>query len=487
MIQNRIQFVSPGPKTADSNCPRLCFLLSSTAHQTQPQAGRDWPPQEGQALLDTYKRTIWRATPCHGVAASAKTGPAEPHEDVLKQKRARRAFKSVRGFGPRADELNPILNHDMIPPYMNTVIRFIRRHYWWLAPLLVADILFFRWLYLRDPEPRDVAFVPPPARRTVALRPFYGYPTAQTNLAATNDAAVYMPTASGRVQSALYGSVRTVQRGGRLLPRFHAGIDIAPLRRNRSGAPRDKVMAVRDGRVVYANPVGGNSSYGIYVVLAHEDRVGEIYTLYAHLADIADELEIGSHVTRGQNLGRMGNSASTGIPMVRAHLHFEIGVFYNRHFEAWGRERHDGLNHGVGHGWNLSPIDPLAVYGGGETMPRFCMATHLESLEPAFVLVFASAMRPEYFERYPLLWRGDERSFEAITMAVSEAGTPLWGRPATEAERETISRGQSAWVIDVDESVLGRNGMRLIVSSGGDWQLSGGGDRWLDIITWDGG
>ncbi len=375
---------------------------------------------------------------------------------------------------------------------MNTVIRFIRRHYWWLLPLLVADILLFRWLYLRglDSAAREAEAERAKmleARAPVPAKPVFGYPTAQTNLASTNDVAVYMPTASGRVQSALYGSVRTVQRGGRLLPRFHAGIDIAPLRRNRSGAPRDAVMAVRDGRVVYVNPVGGNSSYGIYVVLAHDDRLGEIYTLYAHLADIADGLEIGSHVTRGQNLGRMGNTASTGIPMVRAHLHFEIGVFYNRHFEDWGREHYGGLNHGSGHGWNLSAIDPLAVYSSGETMPRFCMATHFESLEPAFVLVFAATARPDYFERYPLLWRGDDRPFEVIMMAVSEAGTPLWGRPARESERAGWPRGQAASVIDVDETVLGRNGMRLIVRSGDRWRLSPLGDRWLDIITWDGG
>ncbi len=370
---------------------------------------------------------------------------------------------------------------------MNAVNCFVKRHYWWLLPLLVADILFFRWLYLRDRDARHAVPVPPPAQRTVALRPFYGYPTAQTNLAATHDATVYMPTASGRVQSAGYGSVRTVQRGGRLLPRFHAGIDIAPLKRDRSGAPRDAVRAVRDGYVAYVNPVGGNSSYGIYVVLAHDDRVGEIYTLYAHLADVADGIKNGAQVARGRKLGRMGNTASTGIPMARAHLHFEIGLFYHRDFAAWGRDRHDGLNHGVGHGWNLSAVDPLALYGDGRKHPRFCMAEYLATLPPAFILVFASASRPDYFERYPLLWHGDDRPFEAITMAVSEAGTPLWGRPADASEHAALSRRQPAAVIEADPTVLGRNGMRLILPSGDRWTLSAGGNRWLDIITWDGG
>lgn len=372
---------------------------------------------------------------------------------------------------------------------MNAVIRFIRRHYWWLVPLVVADIILFRWLYLRGQESAEQEAEEAKRRESRVVMPplpVYGYPTAQTNLAHTNDVAVYMPTASGRVQSALYGSVRTVQRGGRLLPRFHAGIDIAPLDRNPSGAPRDAVYAVADGRVVYVNPVGGNSTYGIYVVLGHEDRVGEIYTLYAHLADVADGIAVDRAVRRGDRLGRMGNSASTGIPMARAHLHFEIGVFYNRDFEGWGGESYGGLNHGVGHGWNLAPIDPLAVYGRGESQPRFCMATHLKGLDPAFVLVFAARERPDYFERYPLLWHGRDRPFESMTMAVSEAGTPLWGRPATETERKQMGGGPTPTVIEVDENVLGRNGMRLIVRRGDQWTLSSTGRRWLDIITWKG-
>ncbi len=365
---------------------------------------------------------------------------------------------------------------------MNSVFRFIRRHYWWLLPLLVADIVFFRWLYLRgavESAPEQQV----PEKTGIDLL-VYGYPTAQTNLALTNDVAVYMPTASGRVQSALYGSVRTGLRGGRVHPRFHAGIDIAPLRRDRSNRPLDKVLAVADGKVAYVNPVGGNSSYGIYVVLAHDDRLGEIYTLYAHLADVADGLVSGSRVERGQTLGRMGNTASTGIPMARAHLHFEIGVFKNRYFEGWGEEKFGGLNHGAWHGWNLAGMDPLAVYGAGDALPRFCMKTYLETLPPAFVLVFRAAGVPDYFMRYEGLWHGDGGPFEAIAMGVAEGGAPLWGRAATDAERRALSLRQSAVVIDVDESVLGRNGRGLVKRRGDGWELGRGGDRWLGILTW---
>ena len=220
------------------------------------------------------------------------------------------------------------------------------------------------------------------------------------------------------------------------------------------------------------------------MVLTHDDFIGEIYTLYAHLADLAEGIETGTHVARGQRIGRMGNTASTGIPMIRAHLHFEIGVFFNQHFEDWGRQRFkNGLNHGVAHGWNLAPVDPLAVYGA-EGMPlRFSMAEHLVTRAPAFCLGFATTEKPDYFKRYPLLWQGGEQPFQAIVLGVSEGGVPLWGRPATQSEHEPGARNRPV-VTAVDPVLLGRNGMRLIQPAGAGWQLSTLGQRWLDILVY---
>ena len=125
-------------------------------------------------------------------------------------------------------------------------------------------------------------------------------PTAQTRLLDAGAAGVFLPTTPQRPESALFGSVRTGARGA---AQFHEGVDIAPTRRDRHGEPLDEVCAVADGLVGYINRIGGNSNYGQYVVVLHRDPLGEVYTLYAHLAAIASGLQPGQPIRAGQPLG----------------------------------------------------------------------------------------------------------------------------------------------------------------------------------------
>ena len=97
-----------------------------------------------------------------------------------------------------------------------------------------------------------------------------------------------------------------------------------------------KIMASNNGTIVsifkectenYSKdgadcPCGRCGNYGNYIKLDHGDG---IYSLYAHLETIEEELVMGSVVEKGQVLGIMGatgrTSGATGI-----HLHFEIIV-----------------------------------------------------------------------------------------------------------------------------------------------------------------
>ena len=102
------------------------------------------------------------------------------------------------------------------------------RHLVWILPLLVLDFFLFRWLALRQggcrpaptplPVPAETALEtprpPPPVWQ--AMVP----PTPQTNLLNPDEPGVLMPTASGRLESAKYGSTRTVKikmKNGRTL------------------------------------------------------------------------------------------------------------------------------------------------------------------------------------------------------------------------------------------------------------------------------
>jgi peptidoglycan LD-endopeptidase LytH len=369
---------------------------------------------------------------------------------------------------------------------------WLKRHGWWLIPLLVFDLFFLLWWLRRDKEPAPPQSVTEEFVATVAAEPapapppglLIGFPTAQTNLFATNSTAVYMPTASGRIESAFYGSTRTRKLGSGVVASFHEGIDLAPLERGKKNIPLDRILAIADGRVAYISPHPGNSNYGRYVVTVHDDPLGEIYALYAHLDEIATGLRAGQSIARGHDLGRMGSSPSHIIPVARAHLHLETGVILNQHFRAWHQKQKLKPDHRNYHGHNLYGMDPLAMYRiSAQNDGRFNMRDYLLALQPAFTLLFRASERPDYYQRYAALWMDDEPVNGGVVMEVSEGGVPLRGRPASPEEVAGLGRATYA-VLSVDEEVLGRNGMRLILNRQGKRILSSKGQNWLEIITY---
>lgn len=86
---------------------------------------------------------------------------------------------------------------------------------------------------------------------------------------------------------------------------FHRGTDYGA----RHGT---RIRAAADGVVVWASDLG---PYGLLVVLDHGEGV---HTCYGHQSNV--EVTIGSHVARGQVIGRVG---STGLA-TGPHLHFEV-------------------------------------------------------------------------------------------------------------------------------------------------------------------
>lgn len=87
--------------------------------------------------------------------------------------------------------------------------------------------------------------------------------------------------------------------------RFHYGVDLAA----ESGTP---VVCFADGSVT---AVGESSSYGKYLIVAHE---GGYATLYAHCSAVT--VSSGSAVKRGQEIAKVGETGMATGP----HLHFEL-------------------------------------------------------------------------------------------------------------------------------------------------------------------
>lgn len=90
----------------------------------------------------------------------------------------------------------------------------------------------------------------------------------------------------------------------------HAGLDIRVVQ----GTP---IVAVGDGQVLASASSGDNGGMGSFVAIMHPSGV---VTRYLHLSDVL--VQTGQQVSRGQMIGRSGNTGNSAGP----HLHFDIKV-----------------------------------------------------------------------------------------------------------------------------------------------------------------
>lgn len=329
--------------------------------------------------------------------------------------------------------------------------------------------------------------LPPPAE---ALAPIPSalsglrFPTVQDKITDTNAVGVFQHTGSGNEQSGRFGSVRTGANG---LARFHEGIDIATVQRDARGRPLDTVQAAAPGTVAMISRVAGNSDYGKHVVLTHDDPIGRVYTLYAHLAEVAAGLTEGQQLAAGDLLGKVGNTALEPIPLARAHLHFEIGLLSNPQFLSWPARKQKNTPGGLYNGQNLLGLDPVDVFRQRFLLgDAFNLLDHVRQHPIAFTLAVRARRPLAYFEAHAALWEGEPYRGEAMVLSVAESGLPLRGRNATADELAELGK-LTQKVLHADPLVLGRNGRRHIVSSGGRWILGQNGGPWLDLLTHPGG
>jgi murein DD-endopeptidase MepM/ murein hydrolase activator NlpD len=101
----------------------------------------------------------------------------------------------------------------------------------------------------------------------------------------------------------------------------HRGIDI-------SGANASGSLVVAGASGVVTEAGWSTGGYGNYVMIDHGNGVE---TLYAHMLDNSLMVSAGDYVTKGQAIGRVGN---TGYSF-GAHLHFEVRINGTRVNPAW--------------------------------------------------------------------------------------------------------------------------------------------------------
>lgn len=233
-----------------------------------------------------------------------------------------------------------------------------------------------------------------------------------------------------------YGFVRTLRRTAKdevIATKFHEGVDIKPLKRDRNNNPLDEIRAIAAGLVVHT---GLSGTYGRYVVIQHDWDCGPFFSLYAHLSRI--DTSIGDKLMAGQSLGVMGYTGK-GLSRARAHLHLELCMLSTVNFDDWL----GGSNpHGIYNGLNLIGIDIASLFLATEARDDVTIPSFLKGAQPYFkVAIPREGDELEITRRYPWLKKGEPASSSpSWELAFTDSGIPLSVTPShREVSKATVT------------------------------------------------
>jgi murein DD-endopeptidase MepM/ murein hydrolase activator NlpD len=314
-------------------------------------------------------------------------------------------------------------------------------------------------------------------------QPFY-LPTANTAIFEKGGEDRFFAATPGKTWvSGTFGCVRD---GGW---RLHKGLDIRSIQRDRYDEPTDPVKATADGTVMYINNRPSLSNYGNYIVLRHLVEGMEVYSLYGHLSRIQPGLLPGQAVKAGQVIAIMGRTSNTTehIGKDRAHVHFELDLFDNDHFDSWFKRTSPGErnDHGIWNGRNLTGFDPRLVFLEEQQLgPKFSLLQFLRSrTELCRVMVRATDF--PWLHRYPQFItpnpRAEKEGVAGYEIALDFDALPFELIPRAASEIKGAGKFQLLSVNDAEEEK--NPARRLVVKRGSRWELGEHGIEELNLLT----
>ncbi|HUI05785.1 MAG TPA: M23 family metallopeptidase [Verrucomicrobiae bacterium] len=301
-----------------------------------------------------------------------------------------------------------------------------------------------------------------------------------------HDADFFQPTVEGTVESGMFGCVRDNGH------RFHEGVDIKCLQRDRHGEPTDPVHAVADGEVAFVNTKPGLSNYGRYIVLQHNWDGVQVFTLYAHLSAVAPGIVAGQPVKKGQVIGTLGHTANTRerITRDRAHLHFEVNFLLNPNFHIW-YPRHDPKAPPFGNfnGQNLIGLDPAAFLRAYAANRNLNFAAYVAAQPIAFTVLVNARPLP-WLTLHPEQLQPSGGTPVAYEIGMTAWGLPVavWPRTAaeiTDPQRRVLERGLPV-LHRVNEAELARVpclGLVVRHPRRSNWALTARAREYFEMLT----
>lgn len=294
----------------------------------------------------------------------------------------------------------------------------------------------------------------PESKKTVSAVPQFapGLPRWPTDNRAFFDnkplADYIQPTQSGRIMSGLWGCTRNQGK------KFHAGVDMKSLHRDRRYVPQDCIFAALPGKVAYINTNPKNSVYGNYVVLEHFEPNLRFYTLYAHLASVEPTLKVGQSVAQSTLLGVMGCTGNVQ-GLYYAHAHFEVGlsVGTEQTFAHWydtqKSKPKEPNTHGKWNGLNLVSLDPLEFFRSKSNFTHFLKAQPI-----AFTLSVTTDRIPDFMSSNTALGSLPSGKFYGWKIDFTWFGAVVHFEPLLQSQKEKWQ------VVSFDKRELEKNGNR---------------------------
>ncbi len=274
-----------------------------------------------------------------------------------------------------------------------------------------------------------------------------------------------------------YGFVRSAIRINDqvVCTKFHEGIDICPMKRDKAGNPLDEVTSIAEGRIAYTSPIAGRSNYGKYVVVEHPWENSSVYSLYAHLAEIT--CQPGDSVKAGSPLGRMGFTGA-GIDRTRAHCHLELGLLMSTHYEEWHKKFGGGTNyHGNFNGMNIAGAEVSRFFLEQKANPDLQFSEFMANTPVYFKVTTPAHGTPDFVTRYPWINHGPSAAV-SWEISFSATGLPL---AFTASDRQvTAPLVTSVRPSSIPHRYLTRG---LITGMGNQASLTKSGEQLVALIT----
>ncbi|MSU59198.1 MAG: M23 family metallopeptidase [Pedosphaera sp.] len=269
---------------------------------------------------------------------------------------------------------------------------------------------------------------------------------------------------------------------------IHEGLDIRCLQRDKKNEPTDPVLATADGTVAYRSNKPSLSNYGNYLILRHQVNGLEIFSLYAHLREIRTDLKAGQAVKAGETIATMGRTSNTreGISRDRAHVHFELNLFYNDAFKSFYKKNSPNQrnDHGDWNGQNLVALDPRLIFLEQQKRgPKFSLLHHIQS-QTELCRVTVRATNFPWLKRYAPLVKTNtvpQGGIAGYEVALNFNALPFELIPRAASELKGKTKFQ---LLSVNEAEQKKNpARRLVTQKSGRWELTSHGLNALELLT----